>query len=137
MKAPPVKVRDATAADWDFIRKAWRDTFQYGSLAVDGADKTHYFDEMTRLFAAIAPHASARIACDPKDDDSRLGFVCYAKTVLHYVYVIKDFRRDGIVPLLLDALPINAYSFSTLQFVKRVKPLDRKWQFRPRFTYGS
>lgn len=134
---PPVKVRDAAPSDWDFMRKAWRETFQYGSLAVDGADKTHYFDEMTRLFAAIVPNASARIACDPEDDDNPLGFACYTKTVLHYVYVLKDFRRDGIVPVLLDLLPINAYSFSTLQFVKRVKPRERGWQFRPRFTYGS
>lgn len=138
---PPAKIREATPDDWDFMRKAWRETFQYGSLAVDGADKTHYFDEMTRLFAAIVPTASARVACDPEDDGNWLGFACYTKTVLHYVYVLKtkdaDFRRHGIASLLLDGLPINAYSFSTLQFVKRIKPLARKWQFRPRFTFGS
>lgn len=138
--SPPVRIREATEADWDFMRKAWRDTFQYGSLAVDGADKTHYFDEMTRLFAAIVPTALARVACDPVDEDTRIGFACYTKTVLHYVYVLKtkdiDFRREGIAPLLLNGLPINAYSFSTLQFVKRIKPRDRGWQFRPRFTYS-
>jgi len=141
VSGPPVKIRDATPADWDFMRPAWADTFRRGSLAVDGANESHYYAEMGRLFAAILPGASARIACDPNDDDVRLGFACYTKTVLHYVYVLKtkelDFRREGVAPMLLDALPINAYSFSTLQFVKRIKPRDRGWQFRPRFTYSA
>lgn len=133
----PVKIRDANETDWGFMRKAWRETFQYGSLAVDGADKAHYFDEMTRLFAVIVPYASARIACDASDDDNRVGFACWTDEVLHYVYVMKDFRGHGIVPALLENLPIKAYSFTTLQCVKRLKPLVRGWAFKPRFTYGS
>ncbi len=133
----PVKIRGAVEGDMNFMRKAWRETFQYGSLAVDGADKTHYFDEMTRLFAAIVPHASARVACDATDDDVRVGFACWTDHVLHYVYVQRDFRGHGLVAALLEDLPIKAYSFTTLQFVKRIKPLNRGWAFRPRFTYGS
>ncbi len=133
----PVTVRDAAEADLAFIRKAWRETFQFGSLAVDGADKSHYFDEMTRLFAAIVPGASARIACDATDDDVRVGFACWTDDVLHYVYVQRDFRGHGLVRDLLEGLPIKAYSFTTLQFVKRIKPLVRGWAYKPRFTYGS
>ena len=135
---PPVKIRDADGLDdLAFIRKAWRETFQYGSLAVDGADKPHYFDEMTRLFAAILPTASARIACDPFDDDNRIGFACWTDDVLHFVYVMRDFRGHGLAPSLLEDLPIKAYSFTTLQCVKRLKPRERGWAFKPRFTYGS
>lgn len=137
MTPSPVKIRDADENDWPFMRKAWRETFQYGSLAVDGADKEHYFAEMTRLFAAIVPHASARIACDATDDDVRVGFACWTGDTLHYVYVQRDFRGARIVPDLLDSLPIKAYSFTTLQCVKRLKPLVRGWAFKPRFTYGS
>ena len=134
----PVNIREAEGVeDLAFVRKAWRETFQYGSLAVDGADKAHYFDEMTRLFAAILPGASARIACDPADDDNRVGFACWTDDVLHYVYVMRDFRGHGLAPALLEGLPIKAYSFTTLQCVKRLKPLVRGWAFRPRFTYGS
>jgi GNAT superfamily N-acetyltransferase len=132
-----VKIRDADESDWNYMRKAWRETFQYGSLAVDGADKSHYFDEMTRLFAAIVPTASARIACDPTDDDVRVGFACWTGDVLHYIYVQRDFRGHALAPAMLEGLPIKAYSFTTLQFVKRLKPLLRGWAFKPRFTYGS
>ncbi len=134
---PPVKIRDAVEADWDFMRKAWRETFQFGSLAVDGADKAHYFAEMTRLFAAIAPMASARIASDPEDDDVRIGFACFQGDTLYYVYVMKDFRGHGIAAALLEGVPIKAHAFTTLQFVKRIRPRDRGWAFKPRFTYES
>ncbi len=136
MTAPRIREIDGED-DWAFIRKAWRETFQYGSLAVDGADKPHYFDEMSRLFAAIVPGASGRVACDPTDDDVRVGFVCFTDETLHYVYVQKDFRRMGVARDLLDGLPIKAYSFTTLQCVKRLKPRDRGWAFKPCFTYGS
>lgn len=137
---PPVEIREATPADWDFIRKAWRNSYQCAP-AVEGTDRTHYFHEMSRLFAAIVPSASVRIACDPSDAENCLGFACYKDTVLHYVYVLRadglDFRRYGIAKRLLDGLPINAYSFSTGLFVKRIKPRERQWQYRPRFTHGS
>jgi ribosomal protein S18 acetylase RimI-like enzyme len=133
---PPVKIRDAEAADWPWMRKAWRETFLHGSLAVHGADKQSYFDEMTRLFAAIAPNASARIACDPADDDNLLGFACFEGATLFYIYVLKDFRRDGIVALLLDQIPITAYAFSTMQFVRRLRPRERGWKFAPSFTFN-
>lgn len=138
MSDAPVKVRDAEGVDdLAFIRKAWRETFQFGSLAVDGAEKQHYFDEMTRLFAVLLPAASARIACDPEDDENRIGFVCWTDDVLHYVYVMRDFRQMDVAPALLEGLPVKAYSFTTLQCVKRLKPLVRGWVFKPRFTYGS
>ncbi len=133
---PPVKIREAVAADWPWMRKAWRETFLHGSLAVHGADKQSYFDEMTRLFAAITPTASARIACDPDDDDNLLGFACFEGSTLFYIYVLKDFRRDGIVALLLDQIPITAYAFSTMQFVRRLRPRERGWKFAPSFTFN-
>ncbi len=140
---PPIRVRDATLDDWDFIRRAWRDTFRLGGPAVQGADKAHYHAEMDRLFAAIVPTAKARLACDPSDDDVRLGFVCYSGSTLHYAYVCGDlrtgldFRRNGIVPAMLHAVPITAFSFATNLGVKRVKPLERGWKYLPRFTFGA
>jgi hypothetical protein len=131
----PVKIRDATAADWPFMATAWRSSFFNLGWGVRGADKQHYFDEMTRLFAAIAPTASARIACDPTDDGVQIGFACYTGTKLHFVYVMQDFRREGLVPSMLEGLPIKHYTFMTTPGVKRLKPADRGWQFTPCFTF--
>ncbi len=137
MNGPRVNVRDAVQSDWDFMRKAWRATFLLGGQAVQGANKQHYHDEMSRLFAAIVPSASARIACDPEDDDNPLGFACYEGQTLYYVYVIQDFRRLGIVPRLLEGLPLKSFSFKTIQCEKRLKPLERGWTYKPRFTYAT
>ncbi len=137
MKSPPVKIREADADDWDFMRKAWRATFLYGGQAVQGASKQLYFDEMTRLFAAIVPTARARIACDPKDDGSQVGFACYMGTVLLYVYVDQDFRHEGIAPRMLEGLPIKHFSFKTNQGIRRLKPAEHGLVFKPCFTFGS
>jgi hypothetical protein len=140
VNGPRVNIRDAVQSDWDFMRKAWRATFLLGGPAVQGADKRHYHDEMSRLFAAIVPTASARIACDPEDDDNPLGFACYEGPTLHYVYVIGEptsFRRMGIVPLLLKGLPLKFFSFKTIQCEKRLKPAERGWLFRPSFTFSA
>ncbi len=132
----PVRIRDASADDWPFIRKAWRESFMRAP-AVQGAGRQLYFEEMTRLFAAIAPTASARVASHPSDDDTRLGFACYAGSTLYYAYVLQDFRGNGIVPMMLEGLPIRHFSFKTIQGERRLKPLKRDWVFKPCFTYGS
>jgi hypothetical protein len=140
---PPVRVRDANADDWSFMRDAWRETYRTGGAAVRGASKMHYAEEMMRLFAAIMPGASARVACHPEDDDVRIGFVAYSGPVLYYVYVDggsdkrPNFRREGIAARLLDGLSITMYCFTTDQGVRRLKPADRGWLFAPRFTFGN
>lgn len=134
MTDAPITVRPADISDWDFIRKSWRATFLNGGPAVQGADKQHFFDEMTRVFAAICPTAEARMACDPEDADNVLGFAVYTGPELHFVYVLQDFRRMGFVPRLLSDLNITRYTFSTIQGVRRLRPLERGWAFTPRFT---
>ncbi len=131
---PPVNVRPAESLeDWEFIRKAWFATYM-DSPAVRGADREHYGAEMTRLFAAIMPAAQARMGCDPEDDDNRLAFAVFSGDELRFVYVMQDFRRMGIVPVLLDGLGIKRYTFNTIQGSRRLSPHDRGWKFCPRFT---
>lgn len=104
---------------------------------MQGADKNHYEHEMNRVFAAIVPTATARIACDPSDDDTRLAFVVYTGNLLHYAYVEQNMRRFGLVPSLLDGVPIKRYNFTTMQGFRRLKPPTRGWLYQPCFTYGA
>ncbi len=135
--SPPIRVREATEEDWPFIRKAWAESFLSGGPAVQGADRDHYFREMPRLFSAIMPTASARIACHPEDDDTRVAFAVFTGSTLHYAYVLRDFRLNGVVPVMLDGLPIKSYSFTTPAGMRRLKPHVRGWSFLPRFTYAQ
>lgn len=135
--SPPVCVRDAQVTDWPFIRKAWRATFFQVGQVVQGAHKSHYFEEMTRLFSAIMPTASARVACDPSDKDTNLGFVVFEDQTLHYAYVEKDFRGEGIVSAMLEGVPIKRYSFRTIMGDRRMKPSARGWVYTPRFTFSA
>ncbi len=130
---PFVSIRDATEADWPFIRESWTATF-HSAPAVQGANDKAYKDEMARVFAAILPTASGRIASNPEDELHRLAFAVYEGPVLYFAYVVQDFRREGLVPLLLEGLGIDRFMFRTLQGERRLKPKDRGWQFHPRFT---
>lgn len=131
----PVAIRDAEGEDdFSFIRKAWRATYLLAGPAVQGSDKDHYFAEMSRFFAAVMPHARARMAVDHQDTDNRLGFAVYEGDALWFVYLLQDFRRLGIVPALLDGLSIKRYNVTTSQGVRRLKPRERGWIFTPQLA---
>jgi hypothetical protein len=137
-------VRQAELADWAFIRDAWLATYR-AAPAVQGADRRHYEAEMARVFTAIVPTASARIACDPSDDETRLAFVVYRGSDLHYAYVTQDLRHFGIVPTMLESQPsssldsvnIKRYNFTTYQGIRRLKPQQRGWLYCPCFTWKA
>lgn len=134
----PVVIRDADGeADYSFIKKAWRATYFTGGMAVQGSDRDHYFTEMNRLFAAVMPHARARIACDPEDADNRLAFVVYEGDAAWFVYVMQDFRRMGIVPALLDGLGLTSYRLSTIQGVRRLRPREHGLVFKPQMVIAA
>lgn len=111
-----------------FVIDAWKRSFE-GAPAVRGAEREHYRTEMTRAIRRLCDHAEIRVACDPTDEDTIVGFVAFTGGELHYVYVKRDFRGLGIAKDLLKGVPITAYTFTT--------PLARPrkgWAFTPRFT---
>ena len=134
---PPIRIRDATPADWPFIREGWRGTFMQVGQVMQGADKQHSFEELSRLFACLMPTASAKVAYDAIDEDSSIGFVVHTGDVLQYAYVIKDLRRQGVATLLLDACNIKSYSFRTFMGDRWLEAKSPGWAYRPRFTFSS
>lgn len=130
----PFLIRAGKPSDRAFVENAWRATMLATSPACVGADPKAFHNEMTRLFERLLPSATVRVACDPKDPDTLVGFVCFTGPELHYVYVAGPFRKLGVVPMLLAGLDITRFTFKTLPGERRLKPKERSWVFAPKFT---
>jgi RimJ/RimL family protein N-acetyltransferase len=128
-----LRIRIAKDSDQAFIIDAWKRSFE-GAPAVRGADREHYRQEMTRAIRRLLDRATVRVACDPKDEDTIVGFCAFTSpdpdhAELHYVYVKRDFRGIGVMRELTSGVPITAYTFKTPDF-----HAPASWRFTPRFT---
>ena len=128
-----LRIRIAKPGDMVFVIDAWKRSYE-GAAAVKGADREHYRIEMTRAINRLCDRAEVRVASDPLDEDTLVGFAAFTRSAsgaaeLHYVYVKRDFRQMGIARDLLEGVPVTAYTFRT--------PIWRArsgWAYTPRFT---
>lgn len=106
----PFKIRSLKPADRALIVDSWKKSYE-GAPAVRGADREHYRAEMTRTINRLLDRATVRLACDPTDDDTIVGWVAYTGKELHWAYVKEAFRTECRVADLLDGIPIDAFTF--------------------------
>lgn len=132
----PVPVRAARPSDHGFVLGAWTDSLRNERIW-KGVDRDAWRTELARIVGRLvtSPDTTIRVAHDPDDDDVIIGFAAMTPPTLHYVYVRSEFRGHGIVPALLDGLDINAFSFRTEAFVRRLQPFTRAWKYTPKFTF--
>lgn len=134
----PFILRDGVDTDLGFVKDSWRGTFHLGGYGAQDAEREHYHEEMTRLFERLfkrdRSRVRIRVACDPKDQDSILGFAVTSGDELHFVYVRQDFRKLGVARALLEDLGVKKFTFATRSGVVRLKPRERGWAFTPRWT---
>lgn len=126
-------VRIARDTDMAFIIDAWKKSYEQAE-AVRHSDREHYRVEMPRAIRRLVAQGEARIAYDPKDEDSLIGFAVFrrhddAAAELHYVYVKKDFRGQGIARALLEGVPVTTFTF-----LAPTARLRKGWRHTPRFT---
>lgn len=131
---PPVNVR-AMREDGDlgYIIDTWRQGLAAKS-SLAKFDRDVYFRLMARHIKALSrePGALVRIACDPENENTILGFAVLTGDELHYVYVREALRKHGIARLLLDGLAVKTYAFRTDVGTGRLKPQERGWTYAPR-----
>jgi GNAT superfamily N-acetyltransferase len=123
-----LRIRPAKEDDLAFVIDAWRRSYE-NSPAVRGADREHYRVEMTRTIRRLLDTAECRVACDPSDPDTIVGFAAFHGPELHYAYTKQDFRGMGVQKQLLEGQHIDAYTFLS----NNARP-PKGWRFKPRFT---
>jgi hypothetical protein len=119
-EAAPMVVREARAADYNFVLKAWlvgaRDHI-WTHKVPDG----FYFNAQRDAIAAVAsrPHAVCLVAADVSDDNELFGFIVAERPhvargplgeairvplIVHYVYTKRVFRKMDIARRLLQSV---------------------------------
>ncbi len=97
----------------NFILSKWMRSYRYNNDYIKLIDSDSYYSTYRAYLGAILFNSknTIRLAVLPDDLDVALGFsVCHGN-VLHYVYVHKDYRRNGIGKRLV---PIEVSSFTHL-----------------------
>lgn len=106
----PFAFRSARDSDRAFIAHSWSTSFE-GAPAVRGADREHYRHEMRRTINRLLDRATVRVACDPSDEDTIVGWVAFTGREFHYGYVKDAFRTELTIADLLEGIELDAYTF--------------------------
>lgn len=94
-----LKFRPFELPDRSFILKSWLKSYRKYQA---GVPDELYFKGQTALIFAIATRSKLVIACDKDNPGFIIGFVCghlcenLTDTIIHYIYVKDDYRRNGI-----------------------------------------
>ncbi len=135
---PPVTIRGLREGDLGYVVDTWRKGLTSESWLY-AWDRDVYFRLMARHIKQLVnePGAIVRIACDPADEDTILGFAVLTGDELHYVYVRQTLWKQGIARLLLDGMIIKTHSSRTLSGVGRLRPQERGWAYKARTLKGG
>ena len=100
-------LRPRTPADDNFIISNWLHTVRDSSEFWHVRSKAFFFYEHARV-SHLLERATTAILCLPDKPHIYFGFVCYEALkqgpVVHYVYVKKRFRRQGVMTAMAEAL---------------------------------
>lgn len=138
MSAQPFTLRALREDDLGYVINSWRQGIAAESYLAK-FDRDIYFRLMARHIKALThePDCVARVACDPEDESTILGFAIVTGDELHYVYVRQAMWKLGIARALLEGLPIKTYAMRTVIGERRIKPHDRGWAYAPRTMRGG
>ncbi len=96
-----------------FVLNKWLKSFRFGNDYIKLTDSDSYYHAYQKYIARIleTPGTYVRLAVLSDDNDVALGFSVTTGPVLHYVYVGKDYRMQGIGKRLV---PIEIIEFTHL-----------------------
>ena len=122
-----INIRDAGGGDAAFIFATWLRSLYFGSSFFRRIDKDTYFDKYKLVVSALLAMATIKIACLSEDQDVVVGYAVYEGPVLHWVYVKKNWRKQGVARLLVPD-NINTFShFTNVGWTAR----RLEWKFNP------
>lgn len=108
--APCVEIRPMTEADRSYVVSTWLRSFWPAANARGRefghriqADYLRTYDQ--RVKAALLAGTRVSVAVDPKFPRAIAGWIAHTGTTLHYVYVRKELRRQGVARALLASTP--------------------------------
>jgi GNAT superfamily N-acetyltransferase len=101
-----VVLRDMRSDDNAFVRDSWLRSHFNAHPERDVINRRVHLAGQSRRIDRLLERSIVRIAAYEDDSDLVLGWVCVENERVHYVYVKKLYRKQGIARMLLsDLLP--------------------------------
>lgn len=129
-----VRIRQAQAADFPHIHRAWLESFAAQGFA-RGTRPTVYRDRQHKLIRHIVeqPTVHALVVCPPDDDFTILAWgVFEAPNTVHYVFVKEAFRRLGLASDLLKTVTSDfRYTHRTIDAEKFLRATPYRTSYDP------
>lgn len=97
----------------NYIKAKWMRSYRYNNDFIRLVDSDSYYSAYGPFLVSVIlrPNASVRVAVLSGETDVALGFSVIENETLHYVFVHKDFRKNGIATKLI---PTKISSFTHL-----------------------
>lgn len=97
----------------NFILARWLRSFRFGNNYIKLIDSGSYYKAYSAYIKSLleSPLVAIRLAVISDEPDVALGFSVISGQTLHYVYVGKDYRHNGIG---LRLVPIKVMEFTHL-----------------------
>jgi hypothetical protein len=96
----PFAMRPASEGDAPFIVDSWMLSYRPSAVARDAGGA--YIRGQKAKIRRLLSRANILVACLPEDPETILGWSATEATVVHFVYVKREFRRLGIASSLLS-----------------------------------
>ena len=138
-----LKYRDFKETDRDYVTRSFLFSFLGNSSEAKKINKDSYMVGQNKVINHLIDTSKVLIACDDQDEDLILGFMIYDNfplaDVLHYCYLRKDFRQNGIVHLMIKQIQ-KSDSLAISHITDEIRParLKKFWNkviFDPFLTW--
>lgn len=112
MTAPDILFAPADHRHVAFVLETWMKSMRFSHEFVDMTDDDYYTWAREHI-AGYLGESECLAALDPLDSDGIIGYVVYDGPVLHWAYIRKDLRNQGVFKeLKLQANPSGFVSYS-------------------------
>ena len=120
-EAPPIRIREATEQDVNFIFSSWLKSYRDSSFA-KSITNTVYFHEHHKLIEELLKTCKVLVACDNNNIGDIFGYTVTEEIegqfVTHFSYVKHTYRNLGIAKALFkeagaDFTKLSLYTHST------------------------
>ena len=121
-------IRPANETDTNRIYSDWLRSYRQNSTTLKDLSEKIFFNEHRKVITDIIKRGKVLVLADKLDDYVVAGFICFEPQILHYIYIIKDFRKLGLATELMEAANFKrgqellishcVYSYAPVHFFK-------------------
>lgn len=123
-----IQIRSGKAEDYPFIVSTWLKGQHFGNDWFAAIDKNAFYTNYSRYIDNLVAKSTVLVACLSEDEDVILGYSISSSQALHWVFVKKPWRGQGIAKSLVVG-PISVITSITKPGLAIAK--KQGWKFDP------